>query len=147
MSVMDRLKEVVADDDGYAEVDLWFGKEGRIATVRGRVEATVSLVCQNCLGVIRWPVKSDVALGLITSLDEVSLLPEPYEPLLLGQGKTALKEIVEEELLLAVPAIPKHAEKCLEKMARMNGSPLESGEVTHENPFSVLVKLKHTGEK
>ena len=147
LSTMDRLAEMGADDGGFAEVELRFSKEGKIATVRGRIEATVGLVCQNCLGMIRWPVVSDVALGVVASLDEASLLPEPYEPLLLGTSKLALKELVEDELLLAVPTIPKHSERCLEKMAHKNRPVIESNEVAHENPFSVLAKLKHTGEK
>lgn len=147
LSAMGRLRDLMADDGGDARFELSFGKEGKLATIKGFVEATLRLVCQNCLGIVSIAVKSDVNLGIIVSLDEVELLPEPYEPLVFGSSKTSLKELVEDELLLGIPAVPKHAEDCLENAGRARRQPLESGEPSAENPFAILARLKHIGEK
>lgn len=146
LSLMKRLRGMLVDDQGYAELELAFGKEGRVDAVRGHVEATLHLRCQNCLGMINWQVRSEVSLAIVTSLDEVDLLPETYEPLLQGEERTALKDIVEEELLLAIPMIPKHADNC-----RGQGTSLpcvdEPVGKHNENPFSLLAQSKYTGDK
>ena len=106
LSSLDRLSEMLADDSGAVSVRLVFSREGRLATIKGQIAATLVVQCQNCLQVMDWPVDSKIKLGIVTSLDEADRLPEDYEPLLVGEGKIPLKDIVEDELLLSLPAFP-----------------------------------------
>jgi len=135
LNTMDRIRDLVLNGEGEAKVDLEFKKEGRRAVVSGWVEADLKLECQCCMGPLEWPVRSEVHLGVVSSIDEGNLLPEPFEPLLIDEtGVTDLADIVADELLLAIPAIPQHPH-CVSPKTETDAD-------SHENPFAVLAQLK-----
>lgn len=147
LSSLPRLKDILAEDSGSVAVELSFGRHGRSHWVRGKVEAVLKLECQNCLEVFDWPVKSTFILGIVTSIDEANLLSDDYEPLLLKEDKIALNDIIEEELMLSVPAFPKHENECfVYKKAVDEKTSEENEQSSNNNPFSVLAKLKNTGD-
>jgi uncharacterized protein len=148
VSGMDRLADVLFSDTGTVAVDLFFGREGRLAKIEGQIEAELELECQNCLQSVHWPVKSNIKLGIVTSIDQADRLPEDYEPLLIDEAKILLKSLVEDELLLVLPTFPKHEYDCL---AHKSGSKkvdslLIEQQSSTENPFSILAKFKNTGD-
>ncbi|KPJ94933.1 MAG: hypothetical protein AMJ53_04110, partial [Gammaproteobacteria bacterium SG8_11] len=96
-------------------------------------------------------------LGVVASLAEARNLPENYEPLVADHGPLSLAELVEDEILLALPAIAMHAEPCSMSGAKnatveqrkaadsMYNPPTADFIVTDEgkpNPFAVLADLK-----
>lgn len=148
VSSLDRLADLLFNDEGAVAVNLFFGREGRLAKIEGRIEAVLELKCQNCLQAVQWPVKNSIKLGIVTSIDQADRLPENYEPLLVDEGKILLKNIIEDELLLILPAFPKHQHECL---AQKPGNKkvdflLNEQQSPPENPFSILAKLKNTGD-
>ena len=145
---LDRLAEMLVNDEGSIAVDLLFGREGRLAVVDGRIEAVLELECQNCLKAVNWPIDCTIKLGVVTSIDQANRLPEDYDPLLVEEGKILLKDIIEDEILLILPAFPKHQHTCLiPKIDNNCREPLVSDEQSiPENPFSILAKLKNTGD-
>jgi len=148
VSSLDRLADVLFNDTGVVTVDLFFGREGRLAKVEGQIEAVLELKCQSCLQAVQWPVKNTVKLGIVTSIDQADRLPEDYEPLLVDDEKILLKNIIEDELLLVLPAFPKHQHDCLANNSYVNkaGSLADEQQSPPENPFSILAKLKNTGD-
>jgi len=148
VSSLDRLADVLFNDTGVVTVDLFFGREGRLAKVEGQIEAVLELRCQNCLQAVQWSVKNTVKLGIVTSIDQADRLPEDYEPLLVDEEKILLKNIIEDELLLVLPTFPKHQYDCLANNSYVNkaGSLTDEQQSPSENPFSILAKLKNTGD-
>lgn len=148
VSSLDRLADLLFDDTGAVTVDLFFGREGRLAKIEGHMEAVLELECQNCLQAVQWPVKHTVKLGIVTSIDQADRLPEDYEPLIVVEGKMPLKNIVEDELLLILPAFPKHSHNCLaDKSGNKEADfALNERQSPTKNPFSILVKFKNTGD-
>jgi len=148
VSSLDRLADLLFSDTGAVAVDLFFGREGRLAKIEGQIETVLELKCQNCLQAVQWPVKSSVKLGIVTSIDQADRLPEDYEPLLVDEGKILLKNIVEDELLLILPTFPKHQHHCLaQKSDNAKADFLQNEQQSPtENPFSILAKLKNTGD-
>jgi uncharacterized protein len=142
LSKMIRLQDLLLDAQGEVSVTLKFGKDGKFAVVTGVVAADLELQCQCCLGAIPWKVDCTVNLGLVRSLAEADLLPESYEPLLLeGESLMPLADIVQEELLLALPVIPQH-EAC-EPAAQAQPKKEPPRQLPERpNPFAVLAKLK-----
>jgi len=148
VSSLDRLADILFSDTGAVTVELFFGREGRLAKIEGKIEADLELECQNCLQAVQWSVKNAVKLGIVTSIDQADRLPEDYEPLLVDEGKILLKNIIEDELLLILPTFPKHQHDCLDSKPgnkKVDSSPNEQ-EPSTENPFSILAKLKNTGD-
>ena len=145
---LDRLAEMLVNDTGTVNVDLFFGREGRLAKVEGHIETVLELECQNCLEAVKFPIDCTIKLGVVTSIDQANRLPEDYEPLLVEEEKILLKNIIEDEILLILPAFPKHQHNCI--VAKFDNTSIEpsvSDEQSFpENPFSILAKLKNTGD-
>ncbi|MDP2902934.1 MAG: YceD family protein [Methylovulum sp.] len=136
------------NDEGAIAVELFFGREGRLAFCEGQIEAVLALKCQNCLEAVEWPVSSPVKLGIVASIDQADKLPEDYEPLLVQEGNILLKNIIEDELLLILPAFPKHKNRCFVPTLDDNKTDsLFNGDSSPpKNPFSILANLKNTGD-
>ncbi|HBA66799.1 MAG: metal-binding protein [Gammaproteobacteria bacterium HGW-Gammaproteobacteria-10] len=145
---LSRLAPLLKNDTGVATVDLFFSRQGRLASIEGKIAATLTMECQNCLNEMDLHIENTIKLGVVSSLDEADRLPEGYEPLLVGEGKIPLKDIVEDELLLALPDFPRHLEACLKiKVSHDHQDELNTEQSNSNNPFSILAKLKHTGVK
>src|SRR5574340_1413228 len=56
LSRMPRLCAALADSGGQVSVDLQLFKEGGLAVVSGRVQASLGLTCQRCFRPMRYPV-------------------------------------------------------------------------------------------
>jgi len=137
LSSMDRLRDEILNEEGGAEVELEFCREGRLALIKGKVSADLLLECHCCLEPLPWNVRTDVELGIVGSLDEADRLPEGLEPLLIAQGeRMAINDIVQDELLLAIPNVPQH-ERCEIPIGRDLLS-------LEENPFAVLKQFKES---
>ncbi len=149
LSSLDRLADSLHNDTGEVSIDLFFSREGRLVKIQGDIEAHLVLNCQSCLHALEWPVKIAVQIGVITSIDQADRLPEELEPLLVVSGeKILLKTIIEDELLLVLPAFPKHQHPCFVLLSDNNTLNLVTDNTpsSAENPFSILAKLKNTGD-
>ncbi len=139
LSAMHRLGESLVEKTGDVHYEFNFLKEDKTFVVRGSVRAELKLECQVCCTPMDFSVDASVNLAAVSSLDEAGLLQDCYDPLLVVERKISAKEIVEDELLLALPIIPKHSGCKIEQ-------PLVSNIEKPDNPFSVLADLKHTGD-
>ena len=72
-------------------------------------------------------------------------LPERYDPLVVSGQTLSVAALVEEEILLALPAIPRHeGEACTAAKASDLQQRQENdvSEASAANPFAVLAQLK-----
>lgn len=120
-------------------------------TIDLRVEAELPLTCQRSLEPYMEPVRRRSLLCVIEDEAEEELLPADYEPVLVSEGKLALLDLVEDELLLAVPQVPKNpaveaVELSTDGKARSSAPPLDQGQGTEgegprQRPFADLAGL------
>ena len=139
-----RLASALAADSGTVNVELQARPEvgGRIV-VTGRIRAPLEMTCQRCLEPVTLEVEAEPRLAWVKSDAEMEVLPPEYDPLLSVDGRVAVAELVEDELLLALPLTPKHADgACREirKPAARSAPVIE--EENRKNPFADLAKLK-----
>jgi uncharacterized protein len=99
-------QETIRWEDAWFRADFAHDGQGNV-TVELWVEAKLPLVCQRSLQPYLEPVKRHSVLAVVESFEEEDLLPEHYEPVMVEQGQVALLELVEDELLLAVPQVPR----------------------------------------
>lgn len=118
--------------------------DGR-AVVLGSVIAELPLRCQRCNQGYRLAVDAPVRLALVEGVDEANALPDHYDPLLLDSRLIRPADLVEDELILAVPAIPRHAgSDCVAPAVPGTGE----GAVSNTNgaveahPFAALARFK-----
>ncbi len=73
-------------------------------------EGMLRLECQRCLKPFDYPVAASGAIAVVNSLAEADRLPDNYDPLLLEERRFVCpRDLIEDELLLALPLIPRHA--------------------------------------
>ena len=137
-----RCERICSDcgpQSGRADLSLEFGTdEQKQPYLVLRARAQLRLKCNRCLGDMDWPLAMQVALAIVGSDVLAARLPDHYEPLLVDAEPIALLELVEDELLLALPAVAMHP--CGECAAAPNPAPTDEGE--SQSPFAVLASLK-----
>lgn len=140
LSAMSRLAGSLADTAGECGFTLEFGQDVlQVPFVELSIEAGLPLVCQRSLERFVFPVKTVQRLGLIRDESEEAALPPGYEPLLVPEdGQLRPLELVEDELVLALPVVP----------LAPGSEPVEQTwsageeEMQAASPFAALVSLK-----
>ncbi|MFV1996413.1 MAG: DUF177 domain-containing protein [Acidiferrobacterales bacterium] len=144
---MKRLLAYCRSDKGDVSIELAFSYDrGReVRALRGEVATEITATCERCLEPVTLTLKNRVDLLLLTpgqgnleEQDEVLIVTEPV----------SLAELVENELILGMPMVPKHAlDQCM--AAKVTGnSGIQSGTLEpaqdsgKESPFAGLAKLK-----
>jgi uncharacterized protein len=140
---MKRLAGGLADDRGETEAELRFGLDpARRPVVSGWARTEVALACQRCLEVYRQPLDAEFRLVLVGSEHEGERLPEGSEPLLNAQGQVRTAELVEDELILALPIVAMHSDTDGCRMQAGGQPPAgEAGEQRKSNAFAALAAL------
>ena len=126
------------DAEGECRFSLEFGRDAmNQAFVEVRAEADLPMQCQRTLERYLQPVKVVQQLGLISSEAQEAALPEEMEPLLVPEGgELRAIDLVEDELILALPVVPINPDSSLPETVW----PLE--DEVKPNPFTVLSALK-----
>lgn len=140
LSSMPRLCGVLVDAQGEVAFALEFDRDAlQVPYVELRIDAGLPLLCQRTLQRFVFPVALVQRLGLIRDEADEAALPEGYEPLLLADdGGLRPVELVEDELILAVPVVP--VAPGSESIER--DWPVSAEEEVRANPFSALAALK-----
>ena len=133
-------------DSGSAAFDFRRDEEARYV-VAVCIEAKVVMQCQRCLSDMDVLVKSASLMACVWNDKEAAVLPATYEPLLVDDTAD-LSDIVEEEILLAIPVSPIHEKECksAEQRAALETDTEEPAAVEEtderDSPFAVLKRLK-----
>ena len=104
------MHDVLASRDGSLRWWLEGGREAGRPVLRMGVEGRLTLVCQRCLGPCETPLRIEVVLPVARDEAELSRW-ESEDPLLDGlvaEPHLDVRDLVEDEVLLSLPAIPKH---------------------------------------
>lgn len=141
---MPRLVSSLASQEGEVAVDANFGidKQG-IKFIKGSVKALVYVLCARCLEVFVQEILSDFSYGVVNSDAKAKKLPAHYEPVLLTDQNLNVVEMIEDELIINLPIVPKHDLKsCKVKTPVVVLEDPEAAEETKTSPFSVIASLK-----
>ncbi|WP_028079317.1 YceD family protein [Solimonas soli] len=140
----ERLLPSLADDAGELGIELQAGKaQGRVM-LQGTIGGTLTLRCLRCEQAYAWPVDVQVDLRLVDSEEEEQAVLHEADPYLVQDDQLLLREIVEDELLLALPMLPR-CETCenIVRAGAVEASPetqasTEGDARGKENPFAAL---------
>jgi uncharacterized protein len=146
LAKLPRMTEVLVDTGGEVRFEFEFIKAAKNrARIKGYVRAGLVLECQRCLEMVMLPVDSNLDLIVIQVPAEAESIPEECEPVLAKDGRLRVLDLIEEELLLAIPQVPMHEPG----ICSMSNSGADEGvqkgdrdESERVNPFAVLSSLK-----
>ncbi|MGB3268322.1 MAG: YceD family protein [Rhodanobacter sp.] len=140
-----RLGEALAGTDGEVSFALDFGRDDLgTSYVDVRASAPLTLICQRSLEPFVLPVAVQTRLGLISQERDEAGLPPDCEPLLVAEdGRLHPADVIEDELLLALPLVPVNPESRLpDEVTGHDPAQDPAGAGRAENPFAVLRELK-----
>lgn len=138
VAAFERVADQLARNDGMVTGSVAFSRE------EGRIIADVTLAaqlaprCQRCLEPMLLPIQSSSRVALLESEEAAAGVPPELETALAPEGRMRLADLVEEELLLALPAAPRHPGQCPGKQADVAQ---ESISQTTQRPFASLGDL------
>jgi len=143
-----RLAAAVQEPKGAVDVDVKVaplpGASGSFVTaVVGRLSASLPLLCQRCLETVRVEMEQELSLA-VTAEGCEQLVPDQMDVWPLTAGPVSLGELLEDELLLALPLVPMHADPadCGEMGERLDSLRGSEGPTRSDNPFAALKDLK-----
>jgi uncharacterized protein len=117
---------------GALEPEVWLHLQAR---------ACVWMTCQRCLQPVAVPVEIDRRLRFVRGEDEAARLDAESEDDVLELERTLdLPALVEDELLLALPLVPRH-DRCPQPLTPAAESP-PADEQPPRSPFAALAALK-----
>ena len=142
LAELPRLKSRIAGISGSVHGTARFGQQSGFAVVELSLAGTARLQCQRCMQVMELGIESTTHVALILAEADVADVPEEREPVLAREGRISAGELVEEELLLALPIVPLHEK--LAECAVPPAAPLvaeEAPEHVTQRPFEGLAEL------
>ena len=117
--------------------------EGGDIRIEGRLAVPVSVDCQRCLEAVPLELRTNFAVAAATNEADAARLGALGDVLKLESGEPALAEVIEDELILALPQQPCARRSC--EKAPPFAWPPESGR--RDSPFEVLAALKESGSQ
>lgn len=142
---MPRFGSLLASPAGPVRFTLEAGVDAQaIAFLSGYLETTVTLVCQRCLAALELPLQVPVRLGLVGDERQAENLPEEYDPLVVPVEGVVVAELAEDELILALPLVPRHSDlqHCV-----ANGFAPPHATAEKTGPFAALATLMRESRK
>jgi uncharacterized protein len=142
VTALPRLRELLAAPEGELQVSLQAERRGAHAALTGSVAGSLPLNCERCGRRFAWPLQSEIDWRLVRSEDEERALLGECEPLLVENDELALREAIEDEVLLALPMLPRceTCENAVSALPPAAPEPMDDTPRRAENPFAALKK-------
>lgn len=142
---LQRFRPLLAGDEGTISSEIVFSRdEERRYLMRVVIEADVMVTCQRCLEAMPQHLSSESTLAVVWTDEEATHVPKHLDALVVDDAPCDLWEVVEDELVLALPAFSYHVtEDCKMKTAAFSDPLPDRGPGPEKpNPFNVLAQLK-----
>ena len=110
--------------------------------LRLAASAQVTMTCQRCLGPLAVPLAVERTFGFVAGEAQAAALDADSDDDVLALERWLdLHTLVEDELLLALPLVPRHAD-CAPPAVRDDAVAAAPGEPAREHPFAALAALR-----
>lgn len=110
-----------------------------------KANARVALECQRCLGPVDEQIVVERSFRFVPGESQAEALDADSEEDVLAVTRSLdLQELVEDELILALPLVPRH-EVCPQPLRAPQAEELPDDAPERPNPFAVLAQLKKGG--
>lgn len=124
--------ELQADASGAAQIWLHLN-----------ADMSLPLVCQRCLGAVDVAVSIDRSFRFVETEAQAELEDEASEEDVLAlSADFSLVDLLEDEVLMALPAVPRHDECPVSVTLEIKDVGFEDALVQKENPFAVLATMR-----
>ena len=142
-----RVTEAVQQISAKVEADLKFGlDESNKMIIEVEIQGAGDLACQRCLEPVTLPLKIATTLTVVAHDEEARSCIRSHEPIILDEGMLNIDHMLEEEILLSLPAVALHPKVPANDISLAEHEGIERrAERGLDNPFAVLKKLTTEG--
>ena len=138
-----RLAPLLVSTTGTARGRLGFERDRGHVVADVAVDGELEVCCQRCLAKFMLPVRSRSRVALVRDEADVESVPGDLESALAPEGRIHLRDLVEEELLLALPGAPRHTVgECATAVTSQDATVAED---SVQRPFAGLAALLGDG--
>jgi len=147
LAELPRVAHELIAKDGDAKGHVRFSRQLGQAVADLQVKAQPEVVCQRCMQTMRWPVDVTSRIALVVDFDAADRVPEGLEVFLVEGDSVSVRDLVDEEVMLALPAVARHEEgsECAGRELRLPGqeaeAPEEAAAAQVQKPFAQLGEL------
>ena len=135
-----RLQDLLADPRGSVHASFAFTKFAGRPGVTVAVKAEPHMLCQRCLQGFAFEAagRSAIEFSSDSKGDAADSQREVYE---MVEGRVSLRELAEEELLLALPIVAMHSPQSCERAATYEAAEIQDLSGDRSRPFAALQDL------
>ncbi len=146
LSELPRVSRELTGTEGAARGRVRFLRERGNADADLTVNAQPEVVCQRCMQAMRWPIDDHSRLALVSDYAAADRVPQDLEVFLVEGDSVSVRDLVDEEIMLALPHVPRHAEgsECAARAVTLPGEAAEAAEPVDtqvQKPFAQLGEL------
>lgn len=143
-----RIVPLLARDAGSARARFRFyrlkpaaGSASGFDGAECNVRVVLAMTCQRCLEEVQVPIDAQAELAFIDEEAQVGSVPESHDPVVMTAGRVSLAALVEEELLLAMPIVPVHADPAECRVQAATDAADAPASAPKQTPFAGLREL------
>src|SRR5688572_11614931 len=145
LAELPRVTHDLTAHDGEAQGKVRFSRQLGHAVADLDVSAQPEVVCQRCMQPMRWPVKVKTRIALVSDYAAADRVPEGLEVFLVEADSVSVRDLVDEEVMLALPQVARHEEgsECAGRQMQLPGQEAEAEEANADvqKPFAQLGEL------
>lgn len=140
-----RVSRELAGTNGEAIGKVCFSRQLGQSVADLEVSAQPEVVCQRCMQPMRWPVQVNSRIALVSDYDAADRVPEGLEVFLVEADSVSVRDLVDEEVMLALPHVARHGEdsECAGREMQLPGHEAGADEAPSDvqKPFAQLGEL------
>jgi uncharacterized protein len=140
-----RVSHELSSNDGEVRGRARFVRQLGVAVAELRVVAQPEMICQRCMQPMQVSIDDETHVALVMDYAAADRVPEGLEVFLVEGDSVSVRDLVDEEVLLALPHVPRHAEgtECASSVVEMPGDEAESEAPNPDvqKPFAQLGEL------
>jgi len=141
-----RVSQELTGKNGEANGNVRFSRHMGHAVADLEVKASPEVVCQRCMQPMQWPVDVKSRIALVTDYDAADRVPEGTEVFLVEGDSVSVRDLVDEEVMLALPHVARHDEDsdCAGRPMMLPGQEADAEDAADaqvQKPFAQLGEL------
>lgn len=141
---MTRLAGILASAEHDLHCTALFSRRKEHIVISGKIRTSFVVQCQRCLEDMQIDIDESFELVFVENEERAEALPKQFDPVILDEhGHIHVVDLFEDEVILHVPEIPKHADDEACRVAKTEfGSLPKDVEEGKPNPFDTLKNLQ-----
>lgn len=143
-SQLPRLAQILEATEHDIHCSAMFSRRKKDILISGRIRTVFAVQCQRCLKPMTVDIDEPYELVFVENDEKAEALPDQLDPVVLDEhGHIHVVDLFEDEVILHVPDVPRHADLSVCRVVKTEFGDLPAeAEEGKSNPFGALKDLR-----